>query len=103
MPFLFIYNPVFLLRGDFIKIIIAILTAFVGIIFVSSGIIGYFNKKINFIIRILFIGGGFLLFLPGIKTNLLAFPLILMGLGMIYIPAHFMNICTKFELCLQFT
>jgi len=91
MPFLFVYNPVFLLRGDLGKIIIGIITAFIGIVFVSSGIIGYFNKKINFFIRILFIGGGFLLFLPGIKTNLLAIPLTLMGLGMIYIPAHFVN------------
>jgi len=91
MPFLFIYNPVFLLRGDFIKIIIATLTAFIGIIFVSSGIIGYFNRKINILIRVLFIGGGFLFFLPGIRTDILAIPLVLIGLGMIYIPSNFLN------------
>jgi len=80
MPFLFIYNPVFLLRGEIFDIILAVLTAFMGVLFLSSGIIGYFSTRIPIIVRLSFISGGIFLFLPSLNTTLIALPLIGAGL-----------------------
>jgi len=93
MPFLFVYNPVFLLKGDFVEIIIAILTAFIGILFISSGMVGYFNRRINIISRLLFIVGGFLFFIPSTRIiiNLFAISIVLIGLSLIYIPCLRLN------------
>ena len=89
MPFLFIYDPVFLLIGGVRDIIIGFVTAIIGIIFVSSGLVGYFNKKINLIVRFLFLLGGIFMFLPDKKTNILAIPILLIGFGIIYSPLLF--------------
>lgn len=83
MPFLFIYNPLFLLQGKPLDILLAVGTAILGVTFVASGIIGYLNKRIPIIVRLLFFTGGFLFFLPGLNTDLTAVALIVLGLVMI--------------------
>lgn len=91
IPFLLVYNQAFLLKGDFVEIIITVLKAYIGILFICSGMIGYFNRRINILVRLSFIVGGFFFFITRIGISLLAIPIILIGLGIIYIPSNFLN------------
>jgi TRAP transporter 4TM/12TM fusion protein len=65
VPFFFIYQPALLLKGGFVEIVVSIITAIFGCFVLSTGIIGYFLKKMNFWMRLLSIGGGLLMIYPG--------------------------------------
>jgi len=79
IPFIFIYNPELVFVGPIHSILLAFLTATIGVFFIGAGTMGYFKGTINIVKRLIFLGGAFLLLLPGISTD--AFGLILL-LGM---------------------
>lgn len=70
-PFAFCYNPALLLKGDLTEIISVCLSALLGTIIISSGFQGWLLWKLNFIERVLFVGGGMLMFIPGTMTDVI--------------------------------
>jgi TRAP-type uncharacterized transport system fused permease subunit len=64
VPFLFIYSPAMLLRGNWIEVLLAVVTAFVGTTAVSMAIIGYATRPIGAVERILFAVFGIMLMIP---------------------------------------
>lgn len=69
VPISLAYNPVLLLRGSVGEIIVAFITAVIGIIGLSVGLEGYLFARLNWVMRVLAALAGFAMFLPGAVTD----------------------------------
>jgi TRAP transporter 4TM/12TM fusion protein len=81
VPFIFIYSPELLLVGNPLAIIIATISAIVGVIGLSIGIFGWFKEKLTLLTRFVFVIGGILLMKPGWVTDITGIGFI--GLGIL--------------------
>jgi len=73
VPFVFVFQPSILFRGEWYQILQAVLSISLGIFFVSISAEGFFRGNLHFIKRFGILVGGALLLIPGIKTDLLGF------------------------------
>jgi TRAP transporter 4TM/12TM fusion protein len=64
IPFLFIYTPALLLKDSVPGVVLAILFAGLGMVALSTGISGYFLRRIGWLERALLIGSAVTLFFP---------------------------------------
>lgn len=64
VPFLFVYSPNLMLRGDPWLSALATGTALIGVWLVSAGAVGYLKHRLNWWERILFLAAGFGLLIP---------------------------------------
>ncbi len=71
VPFIFAYHPALLLKGTFFEVMLAIITAFVGIIFIAIAIEGYLFRDLRWYQRLLLCTGGLLSLIPGWRTDIL--------------------------------
>ncbi len=69
LPYMFIYSPSLLFVGAWYEIMLASLTAAVGVICLGSGVIGYLVRESRALERILLFGAAFLLIKPGWITD----------------------------------
>ena len=65
VPFLFIVTPELMMRGDGLAITWTSLLSLIAIWFVSVGMMGYFNRPLSIVIRILLILAGLVILVPG--------------------------------------
>jgi len=82
VPFVIVLNPALLLIGPWMEVVLAAITAILGVIGLSVGIEGYLFTKANWFQRVMFIIGGILLTIPGLATDLPG--LALLGLGTLW-------------------
>ncbi|MEZ5811949.1 MAG: TRAP transporter fused permease subunit [Rhizobiaceae bacterium] len=73
IPFVFVYQPALLGDGSMGAIIVAFLTAAAGVVAISIAIVGFLNRRLNIVSRLVLLLGGVLLMQPGI-------PLMIIGL-----------------------
>jgi TRAP transporter 4TM/12TM fusion protein len=86
IPFLFVVEPALLLRGPFIHVIYTVGTAFTGVFLLASSIEGYligvgilkaekgaglFRTSLCYVLRAGLLIGGFLITMPGWRTDLI--------------------------------
>jgi len=71
VPFMFIYNPVLILKGSPMAILMALVTAAIGVIAIAAGIEGWLLTRAKILERILLIGAGIALVVPQISMSLL--------------------------------
>ncbi len=64
VPFLFIYSPSLLLRGNPFQVALAVATAVGGVWLVSVAIVGYFTRPLAWTFRLGFAASGLLLMIP---------------------------------------
>ena len=76
VPFMFIYNPNLLGQGSIPTVAVGFFTAAVGVIALSSAMIGYLIKPSNLIERALLLGASLALIDSGLTTDLIGFSLI---------------------------
>jgi TRAP transporter 4TM/12TM fusion protein len=69
VPFVFVYHPALLFKGTIVEIGSAIITAIIGVIFLSVGVAGYLFQWLGWTKRILMIVAGLLL-IPSASTSL---------------------------------
>lgn len=81
VPFMFIYGEPLILIGSTFEIIIATITAILGVFILAIGNIGFFIRKLNFMERILAIIASFCLIKPGYITDLIGIILMTLVLG----------------------
>ncbi len=79
VPFMFIYSPELLLIGSPLAIVLAVITASIGVISLSVGLFGWFRIELTIIPRLFLIAGGLLLIKPGWITDLIGMTLIVSG------------------------
>ncbi len=71
IPFMFAYGPELLMQGEPLNIIIAFITATVGLYLLAAAIIGfYLNVKISLILRVTLFAGSLFMLYPGFITDL---------------------------------
>ncbi|ASN07475.1 TRAP transporter permease [Virgibacillus necropolis] len=72
IPYMFMSQPILLLQGDanVMNVSIALITAMLGMMSISSGMIGYFVSSVNWLERLLLFAGGLLLVYPDLKFSL---------------------------------
>jgi len=84
IPYVFAYSPAILFVGDVVwyNVILIVLTSVIGMFGVASGLSGYFLKEMNIIERVLAIGGGLCLIVPGSVTDLIGLAVIAVAVVM---------------------
>jgi TRAP transporter 4TM/12TM fusion protein len=68
VPFVFVFHPALLFKGTIAEIILAIVTASIGVIFLATGVAGYLFKELSYIKRVLLILAGASLIPPASDT-----------------------------------
>jgi TRAP-type uncharacterized transport system fused permease subunit len=71
IPFLFVYYPVLIWKGDLLHILSAFLTAIIGCLALGSAIQGHMVSRLNGFYRFLLLVAAFTLIKPGIVSDIL--------------------------------
>jgi TRAP transporter 4TM/12TM fusion protein len=82
VPFMFVYGPSLLFLGAWWEIVTSVVSASLGVILLSAGLVGWFLKEARPIERVLLVGAAFLLIKPGLYTDLAGLVLALLVAGM---------------------
>ncbi len=78
IPLAIAYNPALILIGSPTEIVLAAVTALIGVVVLSCGLAGYLFSEANWLQRVLFIAGGLAMFASDLTTDLI-------GLGILAI------------------
>jgi len=72
IPYMFVSQPILLLQGDAnaLNVSVAVITAMIGMAAISSSLIGYYVKSLNWIERVIMIIAGLLLVYPHMAISL---------------------------------
>jgi TRAP transporter 4TM/12TM fusion protein len=71
VPFIFAYHPALLLQGTFLEVLVAVVTALIGIGLIAIAVESYLFRPLSWSRKILLCGGGLLSLIPGWKTDFL--------------------------------
>lgn len=69
VPFMFVYGPSLLLIGSSTSIVTAVISASIGVVLLSAGLMGWFLKEANYLERAMLVSGAIFLIKPGIYTD----------------------------------
>ena len=70
VPFMFVYSPALLMIGSVTDILVATLTAAVGVICLAAGLQGWLRRAATPVERVLLLGAALALISPGLYTDL---------------------------------
>lgn len=76
VPFVLAYNPALILIGTPVEIVLATVTAIIGVLALAVGIEGYLFTRANWLQRVLAVGSGLTLIVPGLLTDSIGFGLL---------------------------
>lgn len=71
IPYTFCYNPALLLDGSLVQVVIATVTALLGVFFINICTVGYLRGKVGMLLRALLLVGGVLLLMPQYLPSLI--------------------------------
>lgn len=71
IPFTFCYNQALMLSGSFVEIVVAIITAVIGVVFIDVAITGYLKKDVSIWSRAALIVAGVLMVIPNYVASLI--------------------------------
>ncbi|MCF3944182.1 TRAP transporter permease [Oceanobacillus alkalisoli] len=77
IPFMFVLEPALLLEGSIGEIVLAVLTALLGITALTGAMIGWLVTNATALDRLLLLGGGCLFIFPGVIWNIAGLALVL--------------------------
>ncbi|MDI7259325.1 MAG: TRAP transporter permease [Thermodesulfobacteriota bacterium] len=78
VPFMFIYGPSLLLIGSPVSIILTVLSASIGVILLSAGLMGWFLKKATLLERGMLVVAAICLIKPGLYTDAMGLILLIL-------------------------
>jgi TRAP-type uncharacterized transport system fused permease subunit len=81
VPFMFVYGPSLLFLGDWWEILTSVVSASLGVILLSAGLVGWFLRQGSFIERLFLVAAAVLLIKPGLYTDLAGLGLALLVAG----------------------
>ncbi|MBQ7577175.1 MAG: TRAP transporter fused permease subunit [Synergistaceae bacterium] len=85
VPFVFVYNPPLLLKGEWSEIIIAVIQLALGTYFLAVMVAGYFKTHLNTIERILLFAAALSLIAPEIISSIVG---AVLGIAILFINAR---------------
>lgn len=71
IPFTFCYNPALLLDGALVQVVVAAVTALMGVLLINVCTVGYLRSKVGMAVRGLCLVGGILLLMPQYLPSLI--------------------------------
>ena len=75
VPFMFIYAPELAAQGSGPAIALAVVTSIIGVVLLAGGVQGYLLVPASIVERLMLIGGGLCMVMPGSVTDLLGIAL----------------------------
>jgi TRAP transporter 4TM/12TM fusion protein len=96
LPYMFVFNPALLLHGEWGEILLAAITAFIGVYALACGIQGYMFRATNIIERVLFFIAALALIYPGWISDLAGLG-IFIGLLFIQKPTFLVDLYKTFK------
>jgi TRAP-type uncharacterized transport system fused permease subunit len=69
VPFMFVYGQSLLMIGPFSTIVTTIISASIGVVALSAGLMGWFIKESNPLERLMLVAGALLLIKPGLYSD----------------------------------
>jgi len=69
VPFMFVYGPSLLLIGSSTSIVTTIISASIGVVLLSAGLMGWLLKEASYLERAMLVSGALFLIKPGIYTD----------------------------------
>jgi TRAP transporter 4TM/12TM fusion protein len=99
VPFFFVLNPALILIGSGIDIVLSVVTAFIGIYFISGGLEGYIFGlgRVGFFLRIPILAAGFFIAAPYRLSELIGLVILIPSLGYGYWQRRKANRSTQGE------
>ncbi len=76
VPYMFVYNPYLMLKGDLLHIVVGTVTALIGMMGLAAAVQGFLVKNLNIVERLLLFSVPFFIIYPTLTSNL-------MGVGII--------------------
>ena len=71
IPYIFAYSPALLfIDTNAIEVVQIVMTSFGGMFGVAAGLEGFMFRRLNPFMRVIAIGGGLLMIIPGLVTDL---------------------------------
>ncbi|MDR1509596.1 MAG: TRAP transporter large permease subunit, partial [Synergistaceae bacterium] len=70
VPYMFVYNPYLLLQGGIVDIVVGTVTAFIGILGLSSAVQGYLADDLGIVQRLLLFSVPFFIIYPTLSSNI---------------------------------
>ncbi|MBI5967485.1 MAG: TRAP transporter fused permease subunit [Deltaproteobacteria bacterium] len=86
VPFMFVYGPPLLMIGSFQEIIMAAVSATVGVVALGIASEGFILTSVKVPLRLILIAGGLALVYPGLITDLIGYGMVLGGLAFHILP-----------------
>jgi len=71
VPLMFAYAPELMLIGTGIDVAIAVITAIIGVLLLSSGLEGYLFRFTSWPVRIILLAGGLSMMVPGLTSDII--------------------------------
>lgn len=84
VPFMFVYGPALVLKGNWQEITLAVITGLSGTMALAASVQGWFLNRANLIERIILFIGALSLIKPGWATDIIGFGLVLFVAGLQY-------------------
>lgn len=78
VPFMFVYGPSLLLIGSITNIFVTIVSASIGVVALSAGLMGWFLKKTTHLERAMLVAAAILLIKPGLYTDMIGLVLLIL-------------------------
>lgn len=97
IPFMFVYGEQLLMKGSLFEIIFSTITAFIGVVALTAGTIGYFSKKNKVWETVLLIIGAIMSIAPNIMISILG----ILFITIIYLIQKYIRKEDKNELSTQ--
>jgi TRAP-type uncharacterized transport system fused permease subunit len=96
VPFIFVFNPEYLMQGKPLNILFHFLMGVVAMFPIAAGALGYFLKPTSLLDRLLFMIGGLAMLHPSILTDLFGIALVAIGLRRQYGPGFLKSYVGKY-------
>ena len=61
---MFVMSPSLIMQGQPLDVLIAAVTAFIGVWFATAGVLGYFFRPMGFVMRAVYLAAGLALMIP---------------------------------------
>lgn len=79
IPFMFVYSPGLLMQGTWSEVLLAAVSALIGVTFLAAGLHGYFTRHLNLLSRVLMCAGALVLIDQGLMTDIIGLALAATG------------------------
>lgn len=80
VPYMFVLNPLLLMQGEWLSVLIALGSAMVGVVTLAAAIVGCTWGRIGITARLLLAAGALMMLYPGLGSDLVGLVVILCGL-----------------------